>query len=42
MLTLQKQKELEKFRTQYQQEIKRLKYEPRGKEKALAEASALL
>jgi transposase len=39
---LKEQKELEKLRAQDQREIKRLKQELRWKEKALAEAAALL
>jgi len=42
MLTLKEQKELEKLSAQDQREIKRLKQELRLKEKALAEAAALL
>jgi len=42
MFTLNEQKELEKLRAQDQREIKRLKHELRCKEKALAEAAALL
>ena len=42
VLTLKEQKELERLRAQDQQEIKRLKQELRRKEKALAEAAALL
>ncbi len=42
VLTLREQKELEKLRAQDQREIKRLKQELRRKEKALAEAAALL
>jgi transposase-like protein len=42
VLTLKEQKELEKLRAQDQREIKRLKQELRRKEKALAEAVALL
>jgi transposase len=42
VLTLNEQKELEKLRAQYQREITRLKQELRRKEKALAEAAALL
>jgi transposase len=42
VLTLKEQKELEKLRAQDQREIKRLKQELRRKEKALAEAAALL
>jgi transposase-like protein len=42
VLTLTEQKELEKLRAQDQREIKRLKQELRRKEKALAEAAALL
>jgi transposase len=42
VLTLQEQKELERLRAQDQKEIKRLKQELRRKEKALAEAAALL
>ena len=42
VLTLKEQKELEKLRAQDQKEIKRLKQELRRKEKALAEAAALL
>ncbi len=42
MLTLKEQKELEKIRAQDQRVIKRLKQELRRKEKALAEAAALL
>jgi transposase len=39
---LKEQKELEKLRSQDQREIKRVKQELRRKEKALAEAAALL
>ena len=42
VLTLKEQKELEHLRAQGQKEIKRLKQELRRKEKALAEAAALL
>jgi transposase-like protein len=42
VLTLKEQKELERLRVQDQREIKRLKQELRRKEKALAEAAALL
>ena len=42
VLTLKEQKELERLRAQDQKEIKRLKEELRRKEKALAEAAALL
>ncbi len=42
VLTLEEQKELEKLCAQDQREIKRLKQELRRKEKALAEAAALL
>jgi transposase len=42
VLTLKEQKDLEKLRAQDQREIKRLKQELRRKEKALAEAAALL
>ena len=42
MLTLKEQKELERLRAQDQKEIKRPKQELRRKEKALAEAAALL
>jgi transposase len=42
VLTLKEQKELEKLRAQDQREIKRLKQGLRRKEKALAEAAALL
>ena len=42
VLTLKEQKELERIRAQDQKEIKRLKQELRRKEKALAEAAALL
>ena len=42
MLTLKEQRELEKLRAQDQREIKRLQKELRKKEKALAEAAALL
>jgi transposase-like protein len=42
VLTLKEQRELEKLRAQDQREIKRLKQELRRKEKALAEAAALL
>jgi transposase len=42
VLTLKEQKELERLRAQDQREIKRLKQELRRKEKALAEAEALL
>jgi len=42
VLTLKEQKELEKLRAQDQREIKQLKQELRRKEKALAEAAALL
>ena len=42
VLTLTEQKELERLRAQDQREIKRLKQELRRKEKALAEAAALL
>jgi transposase-like protein len=42
MLSLREQKELEKLRAQDQKEIKQLKQELRRKEKALAEAAALL
>ncbi len=42
VLTLKEQKELERLRAQDQKEIKRLKHELRRKEKALAEAAALL
>jgi len=42
VFTLKEQKELEKLRAQNQQEIKRLKQELMHKEKALAEAAALL
>ncbi len=42
VLTLKEQKELEQLRAQDQREIKRLKQELRRKEKALAEAAALL
>jgi transposase len=42
LLTLKEQKELERLRAQDQKEIKRLKQELRRKEKALAEAAALL
>jgi len=41
-LTLKEQKKLERLRGQDQKEIKRLKQELRRKEKALAEAAALL
>ena len=41
-LTMKEQKELEKLRAQDQWEIKQLKQELRRKEKALAEAAALL
>jgi transposase len=42
VLTLKEQRELEKLRAQDQGEINRLKQELRRKEKALAEAAALL
>ena len=42
VLTLKEQKEVERLRAQDQKEIKRLKQELRRKEKALAEAAALL
>ena len=42
VLTLKEQKELERLRAKDQKEIKRLKQELRRKEKALAEAAALL
>jgi len=42
VLTLKEQKEFERLRAQDQREIKRLKQELRRKEKALAEAAALL
>ncbi len=42
VLALKELKELEKLRAQDQREIKRLKQELRRKEKALAEAAALL
>ena len=42
MHTLNEQKEFERLRAQDQREIKRLKQELRRKEKALAEAAALL
>ena len=42
VLTLKEQKELERLRAQDQKEIKPLKQELRRKEKALAEAAALL
>ena len=42
VLTLKEQNELERLRAQDQKEIKRLKQELRRKEKALAEAAALL
>ena len=42
VLTLEEQKDLERLRAQDQKEIKRLKQELRRKEKALAEAAALL
>ena len=42
VLTLKEQKELERLRAQDHKEIKRLKQELRRKEKALAEAAALL
>jgi transposase-like protein len=42
VLTLKEHKELERLRAQDQKEIKRLKQELRRKEKALAEAAALL
>ncbi len=42
VLTLKEQKELEKLRAHDQREIKQLKQELRRKEKALAEAAALL
>jgi len=42
VLTLKEQRELEKLRAQDQKEIRRLKQELRRKEKALAEAAALL
>ena len=42
VLTIKEQKELEKLRAQDQREIKQLKQELRRKEKALAEAAALL
>ena len=42
VLTLREQRELEKLRAQDQREIKRLQKELRKKEKALAEAAALL
>jgi len=42
VLSLKEQKELEKLHAQEQREIKRLKQELRHKEKALAEAAALL
>jgi transposase len=42
VLTLKEQKELERLRAQDQREIKRLKQELKRKEKALAEAAALL
>ena len=42
VLTLREQSELEKLRAQDQREIKRLQKELRKKEKALAEAAALL
>ncbi len=41
-MTLREQRELEKLRAQDQREIKRLQKELRKKEKALAEAAALL
>ena len=42
VLTLKEQKELERLRAQDQKEIKRLQQELRRKDKALAEAAALL
>jgi transposase len=42
VFTLKEQRELERLRAQDQKEIKRLKQELRRKEKALAEAAALL
>ena len=42
VLTMKEQKELDKLRAQDQREIKRLQKELRRKEKALAEAAALL
>ena len=42
VLTMKEQKELERLRAQDQKEIKRLKQELRRKDKALAEAAALL
>jgi len=42
VLTLKKQKELEKLRAQDQREIKALKKELQPKEKAMAEMVALL
>ena len=42
VLTMKEQKELEKLRAQDQREIKLLKQELRRKDKALAEAAALL
>ena len=42
VLTMKEQKKLEKLRAQDQREIKQLKQELRRKEKALAEAAALL
>ena len=42
VLTMAEQKELEKLRAQDQREIKALKKDLRRKEKALAEAAALL
>ena len=42
VLTLKEQRELERLRAQDQKEINRLKQEMRRKEKALAEAAALL
>jgi Skp family chaperone for outer membrane proteins len=42
VLTLREQRELEKLRAQGQREIKRLQKELRNKEKALADAAALL
>ena len=42
LLTMAEQRDLEKLRAQYQKEIKRLQKELQCKEKALAEAAALL
>lgn len=42
VLTLKEQMELERFRAQHHKEITRLNQEQRRKEKALAQAAALL